>query len=49
MHFRDSKWLARHRFNEKKKRATDDVRGWREGGIKNRHFLGKFQSLTINN
>lgn len=30
MYFRYSKWLARHRFNERK-RAIDDVRGWREG------------------
>lgn len=30
MYFRYSKWLARHRFNEKK-RAIDDARGWREG------------------
>lgn len=30
MYFRYSKWLAKHRFNEKKS-AIDDVRGWREG------------------
>lgn len=39
MYFRDSKWLVRYCFNEKKKRVIDDVRGWREGGIKNRYFF----------
>lgn len=41
MYFRYSKWLVRYCFNEKK-RVIDDVRGWREGWIKNRYFLGKF-------